>query len=185
MSVMKIGAGTINWVGKIGVLVAAVTLTACRSGSNGDYYDNDGYYSGSNRLSITDFGVKDTQNNDSRDHATSLVDYRNNLGDFSLYWKAEFSNDYRATLYVSPTHLAQDGRQIAYDDCGLGYTCGFTGASFCNYSANYRIQCDNEGEVYVGDWISGQAPRDLYLVVRLCDKRSQRCDEDAQEVSFY
>lgn len=112
------------------------------------------------------------------------IDALDNNGAFSLSWRAQFTYDYNARIYISPTPYARQGRLLSTHYCGLGYGCGYTGAAFCNYTALAYAYCNRDPSVDVLDWVKS-GPRRLYFVLELCDTRSLSCAESAQEATFY
>lgn len=175
------------WVFGCGFAASLLGLSGCRTTSDTyvDYHDTR-LTPVQPRLYLKHFDLVDTQGRISIGSTDDNLrfDPRNNFGEFSLSWDATFSDDYRATVYVSPTVFASDGRQIAYSYCGYGHNCGFTGSAYCRYSADYSVSCASNSAVDFIDWVK-PSPRKLFLILELCDTRTLSCQQDFHEVSFY
>ena len=176
-----------SWIFGCGLVGSLFALTACRTTSDTyvDYQDRR-LTPVQPRLDLKHFDLVDTQGRTSIGSSDPdlRLDPRNNFGDFTLSWDANFSDDYRATFYVSPTIFASDGRQIAYNYCGYRHNCGFTGSAFCTYRADYSVSCASNASVDLAGWIT-PSPRKLFLILELCDTRSLSCQQDFHEVTFY
>lgn len=102
-------------------------------------------------------------------------------GYFDIYWYAESWDDYWVEYYISDNPSMDGAQYVGSEMCGVGLECEEDGLQFCQYTADFYLQCDTGEDVAV-DLVPMMyaVPQTLYFILQVCDLYFENC-----EYAFY
>lgn len=96
-------------------------------------------------------------------------------------------DDYTIELRINDRPDFTGSRLISSDYCGPGLECDREGIQFCDYFADFSLSCAPPSaaapRVYFDDMVVA-LPETLFLLLDLCDTRSEHCEFRIREVVF-
>jgi hypothetical protein len=110
-------------------------------------------------------------------------------GQFEFYWYADNIDDYTIELRINDVPDFYSSRLVSSDYCGPGLDCDRDGIQFCEYFADFSLSCAAPGagtgssRVYFDDMVYA-VPETLFLILDLCDTRTDYCEFQTREVIF-
>lgn len=171
----------------IPVLIASLSIAACRSGGERAYYD-DGYGYSRGGYSFNSFDLIDTYDVDTRrSSSTPTLDSVNTDGKFSAFWRIDTQQGYDSRLFINTAPVESGGRTIGYAYCGGSdvKTCYLSeGTFYCGISYTGTITCeDGRGSERIGDWLLNT--HRFYLGLKICGTQGYGCTTKYREVNVY
>jgi hypothetical protein len=169
------------------LLATAVLLSGCGGGSGGGNHHHPEpvhYPPGLDAFHLVDsYGIS---SEDFPDSELALNPYLDS-GQFEFYWYADNVDDYTIELRINDHPDLVGSRLISSDYCGPGLDCDRDGIQFCEYFSDFSISCAppsaTSPRVYFDDMVLA-LPEKLFLILDLCDTRSDYCEFRTREVIF-
>jgi hypothetical protein len=141
---------------------------------------------------LEEFHVIDSYGVDSQDYIDPLLALNPYIdgGQFEVYWYADNVDDYTLELRINDVPYLNGSRLISTDYCGPGLDCDLDGIQFCEYYADFSMSCDPPGvenpNQYVTDFhdLIYTVPQTMYLILDMCDTRSDVCEYQVREIEL-
>jgi hypothetical protein len=169
--------------------ITCAVLSGCGggSGSSGHHPPEPVHYP----PGLNAFHLVDSYGTSSEDHPHSdlVLNPYVDSGQFEFYWYADNVDDYTIELRINDRPDVYGSRLVSNDYCGPGLDCDLEGIQFCDYFADFSLSCAPPGtttgasRVYFDDMVY-VVPERLYLILDLCDTRSDYCEFRTREVIF-
>lgn len=189
------------------VLVIAVIFAAgCRGGVHGEVYVEDHHHYEPDHHDDNDdlyvpwllgFNVVDSFGTSTEDFVnyTPELDPYIDDGFFEVYWEVDAVHNYIVEYRVNDIPDVAGSRLIDAEICGWGLACDTSGYQFCQYNPDFTLSCDVITPAYpdidsmrypldISDMVY-DLPETLYLVLQICDTRSNYCEFEALPGLFY
>ena len=153
-----------------------------------------GATSSSDDPELNDFGIIDTNGNDSATTAEDdlQVDADINNGDFRIYWEVDTNDDYTIDVYINDDDDRFGGLKLFSDFCDPDDDCHEDQFLDCDFQNDLDLICedydDNEVEVDITRLSDirdeDDLPEDLYLIIEVCDPFGFDCEDQNLRVEF-
>lgn len=170
------------------LLMSCAALSGCGAGSGGkDHHHPEPlhYPPGLDAFHVVDsYGVSSEEH----PHSELVLNPYRDSGQFEIFWYADNMDDYTIELRINDSPEFYGSRLISSDYCGPGLDCDRDGIQFCDYFADFSVSCTAPGttastRVYFDDLISA-LPERLFLILDLCDTRTDYCEFRSRPVFF-
>ncbi|MCW8195145.1 hypothetical protein F6455_10140 [Proteobacteria bacterium 005FR1] len=171
------------WLGAMVVLLSGCGGGGSGSGSGSDHHHEPVHYP----PELDAFHVVDSYGVSSEDspHSQLVLNPYVDGGQFEIYWYATNMDDYTIELRINDRPDFAGSRLISSDYCGPGLDCDRDGIQFCEYFADFSMSCAppsaTSTRVYFDDMVYA-LPEQLFLILDLCDTRSDSCEFRTREI---
>lgn len=189
------------------LIIAVIFAAGCRGGAYGEVYvEDDHYHHEPDHHDDNDdlylpwllgFNVVDSLGNSTEDYVNYVAELDPYIdeGFFEVYWDVDAVNNYIVEYRINDIPDVVGSRLIDAEVCGWGLPCDASGYQFCQYNPDFTLSCDVITPAYadidsmrypldISDMVY-DIPETLYLILQICDTRSDYCEFEALPALFF
>lgn len=128
---------------------------------------------------LRSFDMFDSYDVDTRvDHHTPLALSPYFYGGlFDVFWHVSSREDYILELRINDRASPHGSFLVHSEWCGKGLWCDQDGALICEYTPHFTMACEGNELVDIS-LLFPSVPRELYLILQVCDFDSPYCEYD-------
>lgn len=105
-------------------------------------------------------------------------------GLFEIFWKVNSLENYRVSLKINDRDTLSNSIAIGSTVCGAGLVCDQAGHWVCEYTDDLYMNCDTSIKDVDIEPLFNDIPKNLYLLLEVCDIDSNYCEFDSYPVTM-
>lgn len=161
------------------VALASLMLSACGGSHREPAYEED-YVPELRSFDMIDSYDVDT----STSNAPLYLSPYEYEGLFEIFWKVNSLENYRVSLKINDRDTLTNSITIGSTVCGAGLVCDQSGSWVCEYTEDLFMNCDTSVSDVDVEPLFNVIPKNLYLLLEVCDIDSNYCEFDSYPVTM-
>jgi len=105
-------------------------------------------------------------------------------GLFEVFWTVNSLEDYRVSFKINDRDTLTNSISIGSTICGAGLTCDQSGHWVCEYTSDFYMNCDTSVRDVDISSLFNTVPKNLFMLLEVCDTNSNYCEFDSYPVTM-